>query len=156
MSTPPRKSQLDVLEDILEATTADDVIAAQGLTNAQLRASSVSVTMGQITAVPVAIAINDSLSAAIDLGTARLGRIAMPAGWNAANLTLQTSVDGVTFNNLHKDDGTEYTITAAAGRSILVPLADMLSVRYLKLRSGTSALPVVQTAARSIVLVLVP
>ena len=149
-------SQLEVLLDILKATVADDVLAVRGLTNDELRASAVPVTTSQITTTTTFIAVNGSLSAAVDLGTTRLGRIAMPTAWNAANLTLQTSADGVTFQNLYKDDGTEYSITAAASREIIVNLADMLSVRYLKIRSGTYALPVVQTADRSLTLVLVP
>lgn len=153
--TTTTKSQLDVLQEILAAASGLSSTTA-GLTNEQLRAAAVAVSLGQITTMPISIAINSSLSDAVDLGTARLGRIAMPAEWNAANLTFQTSVDGVTWNNLHDAAGSEYTITAAAGRSILVPLADMLSVRYLKIRSGTSALPVMQTAARSVDLVLVP
>ena len=69
---------------------------------------------------------------------------------------MQTSHDNVTWNPLFDKDGTEYTIKAAAGRSVLIPLSDMLSVRYLRIRSGTLALPVAQGAARSLLLVLVP
>lgn len=127
-----------------------------GLTDTELRASAIPVTVGQITSTTATIASGQSVSSNIDLGLSRLGRIAMPAAWDAANLTLQTSHDGVTFNNLHDKDGTEYTITAAAGRSILIPLADMLSMRYFRIRSGTSAAAVPQTAIRTLTLVLVP
>jgi len=115
------------------------------------------VSAGQITTTTATIAINQSVSDDIDLGLMRLGRIVIPAAWDAANITLQTSHDGVTWSTgLYDATGTEYTITAAASRSIIVPLVDMLSVRYLRLRSGTIATPVAQTAARSIILVLVP
>ena len=141
------------------ATDAAGNPAGVGLTDAQLRATPVPVSAGQITAVITTIASGASVSGDIDLGLMRLGRIVMPtvaAGWTAANLTLQTSHDGADWNNLHDATGTEYTITAAAGRSILVPLADMLSVRYLRIRSGTAAAAVPQAAARSLTLVLVP
>ena len=117
---------------------------------------TLTVTTGQITSVTATIANGASVSGDIDLGAARLGRIAMPAAWTAADLTLQTSHDNVTWNNLFDKDGGEYTIKAAQGRSMLIPLADMLSVRYLRIRSGTSATPVAQAAARSLILVLVP
>jgi hypothetical protein len=94
------------------------------------------------------IAINESLSTAIDLADQRAARIAMPAAWTAANLTFQTSVDGITYNDLYDKDGIEYTVVAAASRSMILPLADWLGVRYVKVRSGTSAAPVVQLAAR--------
>lgn len=126
------------------------------LTDAQLRAAPVIVIAGQITTVAAAIANGASVSGDIDLGTARLGRIAMPAAWTSADLTLQTSFDGIAWNNLYDKDGSEYAIKADAARSVLIPLSDMLSVRYLRIRSGTSATPVAQVAARSLVLVLVP
>lgn len=130
-----------------------------GLTDAELRAAAVPVTVGQITTTTATIASGQSVSGNVDLGLMRLGRIVMPtvaSGWNTANLTLQTSHDGVTFNDLHEKDGTEYAIVAAAGRSIIIPLADMLSVRYLRIRSGTSTAAVNQSAARVLALVLVP
>lgn len=140
-------------------TNAQLVAALAGgpaLTNTQLRAAPVIVVAGQITTTTATIANAASVSADIDLGTARLGRIAMPAAWTAADLTLQTSHDNVTWNSLYDKDGVEYTLKAAAARSVLVPLSDMLSVRYLRIRSGTAALPVAQGAARVLTLVLVP
>lgn len=119
-------------------------------------AGQVPVTTGQITTTTATIAINASISNDIDLGLMRLGRIAMPANWTAASLTFQVSHDGVTWNNLCDMYGVEYTVTASAGNSNIMPLSDMLSVRHLRIRSGTSALPVAQAAARSIILVLVP
>lgn len=121
-------------------------------------AGAIPVTTGQITSVTAAIASGASISGDIDLGTARLGRIAMPAAWTAADLTLQTSHDGTagSWNPLYDKDGAEYTIKAAQARSMLIPLSDMLSVRYLRIRSGTSATPVAQGASRSLLLVLVP
>lgn len=101
------------------------------------------------------IANGESLSAAVDLGGWRVAGIVMPASWTAANLTLQTSPDGETYNNRYDRSGTEYTITAAASRSIQIPLDDLLSVRFIKVRSGTSGSPVNQGAERSITLVLV-
>lgn len=115
-----------------------------------------TVTPGQVAAITATIASGASISNDLDLGLMRLGRIAMPADWTAANITLQVSHNGSAWNNLFDQAGSEYSIVAAAGRSNLIPLSDMLSVRYLRLRSGTSAAPVNQAAARSITLILVP
>lgn len=101
------------------------------------------------------IALNGSLTGVIDLGRARLARIVMPAAWDAANLTFDVSYDGAAFAPLYDASGTEYTVVAAAARSILVPLADFIGVRWLKIRSGPVAGPVVQTAARTFNLALV-
>ena len=119
-------------------------------------AEVVAIDVGSPLPMLVAIFSGSSVSGDIDTGAARLGRIDMPAAWTAADLTLQVSFDNVAWNNLYDKDGVEYVIKAAAARSVLVPLSDMLSVRYLRIRSGTSAAPVAQAAGRSLVLVLVP
>jgi hypothetical protein len=110
----------------------------------------------QVVVTTVTISNGQSLSPAIDLGTARLARIGMPASWTTANLTFQSSTDNVTYRDLYDAYGNEYTVQAAAGRSILINLADFLSIRYLKIRSGTSGTSVNQSADRVLTLTLVP
>lgn len=103
---------------------------------------------------PATIAINASLSDAIHLHNMRLFAIQMPAAWDAANLTFQGSADaGTTYYNVYDDNGAEVTIAAAALRFIIFDPARFLGLQRLKIRSGTSGVPVVQTAARSILLV---
>ncbi len=94
-----------------------------------------------------------SLSDAQDLGGVAVARIVMPDAWTAAVLTVQSSADGVTFSNLYDRYGGEYTIQAAASRAILIPLAELCAMRYLKLRSGTSGSAVNQAAARTITVI---
>lgn len=104
------------------------------------------------------IANGSALSPAIDLGLQRLHRIRLPAGWTAAGLTFQDSDDGVTFGDSYTD-AAEYAVpsaVAAVGRSILVDQALFYGIRFLKVRSGTSAAPVNQAADRVINLVTVP
>jgi hypothetical protein len=121
---------------------------------------TVTTVGGPLYVQPVTISNGTSLSAAVDLETtagigARLARIDMPAAWTAANLTFQASTDGVTYNNLFDSSGGEYTVTAAANAAIIVPLADFIGIRFLKIRSGTSGTPVNQAADRTLQLVLV-
>lgn len=104
----------------------------------------------------VVIASAASLSGAVDLGSSRLARIAMPATWTAANLTFSVSYDGTTFSNLYDAAGVEYTVQAAASREIIVPLTDFIGVQRMKVRSGTAAAAVVQGGDRTLNLVLVP
>lgn len=103
----------------------------------------------------VAIASGESLSAAIDLDEGRLALIQMPASWTTANLTFQGSVDGSNFFDLYDDEGNEVTVTAAASRTIRLPLADWLALRHVKIRSGTTGTPVNQGGARELVAGLV-
>ena len=103
------------------------------------------------------IALNGNLSGAVDTDNGQPIGIAMPAAWDAANLTFQVSHDGgTTFNNLYDKDGTEYTVTASTSRYIILPPADFAGITHFKIRSGTAATPVTQTAARSIPVLVRP
>jgi len=103
----------------------------------------------------VTIANGASLSDAVDLGGRKLVAIDMPASWTAASLTFQASVDGTTFDDLY-DGATERSLTVAASRYLAFNIADWVSVRFLKVRSGTAASAVNQGGDRVITLVVQP
>ena len=113
-----------------------------------------SQTAKKLTTLDCTIASGGSLSAAVDLLGYNLVGIITPAEWTAANITVQNSLDGTTFNNVYDVDGTEYTISAAAARSVMLPPGDVVSLQSIKLRSGTSASAVNQAAARTIKLIV--
>lgn len=96
------------------------------------------------------------LSGIVDCRDGRAAHLVMPSSWTAADLTFQTSYDGTVFSNLYDAFGSEYIVKAAASRAIILPLVDFLGVTYIRVRSGTSAAPVTQSAARGIVVVLQP
>lgn len=98
----------------------------------------------------VTIAANASLSDALDTGLQRVAVLYMPAAWDTARLTLQGSTDGVSYADLYDFMGNEYTVAVAANHAVIIPFSDLIGVRFIKLRSGTGAAPVVQTAVRSI------
>lgn len=99
------------------------------------------------------IAINESLSDAVDLRGADVIRITMPDGWDAADITFQVDDGDGTFRDLYMDWGWELFVTAGAGISIEASVFLRLQqINQIKIRSGTSGVPVVQTAARAIVL----
>jgi hypothetical protein len=104
------------------------------------------------TTTTATIANGASLSGAVDLGGATMVAIQMPANWTAANLTFQLSADGVTYAELQDELGNTFTVTAAASLAIASAAlaATFLGARYLKVRSGTSGVPINQGAARDI------
>jgi hypothetical protein len=61
----------------------------------------------------------------------------------------------VTYDDLY-DSATERSVTAAASRYLAFNIADWVSVRFLKIRSGTAGTPVNQAAARTLTLVVQP
>lgn len=105
--------------------------------------------------VDITIANGASLSTALDLGEGRVAFLVMPAAWTAADISFQVSADGAAFVDLFKPDGTEYTLTVAASRAILLPLADFLGIRHIKIRSGKTGAAVNQAADRAMKLWLV-
>lgn len=98
------------------------------------------------------------LSAGRELYGARPVAIAIPAGWQAADITFQASADGTTWYNLHESGSdTEVTVQAGAEKFITFSTAardQLASVRYLKIRSGTSGTPVDQTGSPTLTLFL--
>ena len=112
---------------------------------------------GQVVTQTATILSGASLSGSIDLGTTRLFAIIMPAAWTSASLTFQGSVDGTNWFNLYTDTGTEVSATVAASQYVVMSSpAQMLGVRYAKVRSGTSGSAVNQGADRALTLVAVP
>lgn len=107
------------------------------------------------------IANGASLSGAVDMQSCTPARIIInpsgaASGWTAANLTFQSSEDGVTFGKLTDEFGTEAQVTvdstAAASGQVTIRLSpgDWWILRWLKIRSGTSGTPVAQGAERTI------
>lgn len=98
-------------------------------------------------------ALGQSLSGVIGLNGQGPVAIHMPADWTAANLTFQacTSSAEASCTNYYDEFGGEVTVTAAAGRTIKVTPADFAGVQWLRIRSGTSGVPVAQAAGRTIV-----
>jgi len=102
------------------------------------------------------IANGESLSAAVDIGDNVVASIVMPAAWTTAVITFDASIDGTTYGPLYDRYGTEYSVQVAATRSIPLSVQDFVGFRYLKIRSGTSGVPVNQAAERIIAIATRP
>lgn len=103
----------------------------------------------------VSIPNGGSLSAAVNVpqGLTLVG-IQMSAAWTAAAITLQGSVDGSVFQDVFNAAGTEVSITTAAARYVaLDPASYQTFVKQIKVRSGTTGVPVNQGAQRDLYLV---
>ena len=98
----------------------------------------------------------ESLSDAVELNGHSVLRIAMPAGWDTADLTFQVSDDGgATFRNVYWDWGAEMVVDAAASTVVeLSPFVRLSHVDQIKVRSGTSGSPVVQSGTVLVLLVV--
>jgi len=94
------------------------------------------------------IASGESLSHKVEVGNGKFHGLSIPAGWaaGATAITFQVSHDGVTWQDLYNDTGTEVSATAAASRNVsLSSIAlDLAPWRFIKIRSGTSASAVTQ------------
>jgi len=118
-----------------------------------LTVAGLALAQGVATAV---IASGQSLSGAVELkpqgrsGFCTAAVMVMPSAWTAADITFQGSIDGSTFGNLHDDSGVEVVVKAAASRVIVLSAAYFWGLRWIRVRSGTSSVPVAQAAQRSI------
>lgn len=102
--------------------------------------------------VSVTIPNGGALSNGVSLGEKTLIGIIVSAAWTAAGLTFQASEDGgITWLDLTDSTGTAVTIAAAgiiAGGRVSLDPTPFIGVDTIRLRSGTSAAPVNQGAAR--------
>jgi len=102
---------------------------------------------------PATIASGASLSGGVNLGGRILTGFYMPAGWTAASITFQASEDGAAWSDVHVAAG-ELSAAVAAGLYEALDPMPFYGVKWLRLRSGTSASPVNQSAARAFTLML--
>lgn len=102
------------------------------------------------------IAAGTALSDAVDLTGVVVSGIYMSGAWTTATLSFQASPDGNTWYEIYEAGSSEYSASAAASTLIPLDVPTMWSVRYLKVRSGSSASPTNQAAERVLTLVVRP
>lgn len=106
---------------------------------------------------PVFVTIPSGTAVApkVNFGGRRLQGIMLPAAWTAADLTFQSSIDDSTYVNLYDEAGVEVNVKAAASRAVRFSNIWLWAgIKFLIVRSGTSAVPVNQAANRDIGLIL--
>lgn len=115
--------------------------------------------------IRVTITTGTALSAPVNLGGRRIVGIKMPAGWDAAGITFaaltrrddSTNPPSDTYGKVQDAGGTEVAITSPA-LDTYVAIADTVALQglgWVKVRSGTAAIPVNQTATRTLFLVVI-
>ena len=111
------------------------------------------------------IAAGESLSAGLDCSAGSIIRLTMPAAWDFANLSFQISGDGVAYSDVYTVEGHEIVIPAIPGTTVIVAdprvssatgggAPDLRGATFIKVRSGTRAHPVIQTAQRTFAVML--
>jgi len=106
-------------------------------------------------ALTVTIANGASLSDAAEVNAGDVVGIIVPTFTSAA-VTFSVSADGSTYVDLFDNAATPAEVTLPAGthnKGYLAPLA-LAAFPFLKVRSGTAALPANQGAARTVTLVV--
>lgn len=94
----------------------------------------------------------DGLSDVIDLGGLGVRSIEMSTAWTNASLTFMGAVKSTdTMSSVRvTTGGTELTYTTTGGYVLNVDPDNFSGLRYLQARSGTTATPVAQAAARTL------
>ena len=106
---------------------------------------------------------NSRQSGSVDLLGGRLVGLQMPSPWTAANITFlgtatfdDNLVSPSIWDPVYSSNGDEVEVMVSNSRIIGIDPKIMLPFRFLRLRSGTSATPVNQVAARTILLIVWP
>jgi len=117
----------------------------------------------QIITINSTIPNGGSLSGIVDCMGFLPYALITPAAWTAAALSAQGSIDGVTFFPIGGSSGAQVALCSAVSPSFMQIIASVFSAnfvgcfpRWLKLRSGTDAVPVNQGADRIFTIMLKP
>ena len=103
----------------------------------------------------VTIGAGASLSGAVQLRELKLLAVITASTWDTAAITFQISFDGVTYFKVWTDAGAEYSIAAVTASTYLaINPVHFLGARYLKVQSGTTAIPVNQADATIVTLIV--
>lgn len=94
--------------------------------------------------VTFSIAGAAAVSSHVNLNGLALEGIIMPGSWTAAGITFQVSQTDSSYVDLYDAAGTEVALVAAASRAILLPHNLLRGWNWVRLRSGTAAVPVGQ------------
>jgi hypothetical protein len=100
----------------------------------------------------IIIPIGQSLSSMpIEINDNLLMAIKPPATWTTADITFKVSHDNVDYYDLYDSAGDEFTVTVVAGKFQYIkdPIA-FAAFNWIKVRSGTTASPVVQAGDRQV------
>lgn len=110
-----------------------------------------------ITSTTATIAKNGTLSGVVNLNGYNKFTIIMPSAWTTASITFQAcDTPSGTFVNLLAETGGEVTVSVAANGvyPLTTSSASLSYLPYIKIRSGTAASPVQQTAERVIKIIM--
>lgn len=102
------------------------------------------------------IGADTSISGKIFTNNFAIFNIIMPSEWTPADITLEVSNDGTSFQHLYADDGTELKVEVSAGNSFTLEHVKAIMLghwKYLKIRSGVAGAFVNQTGARQLKLI---
>ena len=108
------------------------------------------------TTVSTTILAGATTSGAVDMTTPNLAGFApiaffVPVGWTSAKMSLDVSLNGSTWFLLHFADKDFVTKTIAGGETLIDPTYLLRGFPYFRIRSGTSAAPVTQVSAVTLV-----
>ncbi len=83
------------------------------------------------------IAVGESLSDGLDCSSGPIVKVTMPPEWDNANITFQTSTDGMFYNDMFDTDGHEisfkvYPVPQSAARSFAVAVDVMATSMVLE------------------------
>lgn len=105
----------------------------------------------------ITIASTGNLSPAVRLPNGHeLAAIIMPATWTAAGITFRAGYTAAGTADVFGSDGNEVALVVIAAHYVPIAPGLLHGANFIKIRSGTSATPVAQAAARTLTVITRP
>ncbi|WP_029418030.1 hypothetical protein [Brevundimonas bacteroides] len=148
-------------EDVLAFPGSPQTIAVTpGQRLAFIEAPAIAAPVGNapLVEITVAFAAGDSISAEIDIGSAKVVGITVPNGWTTADLAVSVA-NGAAFSPAFDQLGVEQLVKVGAltaARRVAIDAADFLHLSRFKLRSVLNGAAVPQVAARTLTVIIQP
>lgn len=148
-------------EDVLAFPGSPQTIAVvpgQKLAFVQTPAIAAPVGNAPLVEISVAFVAGESLSAEVDIGSAKVVGVTVPNGWTTADLGLSVA-NGAGFAPAFDQLGVEQLIKVgalAAARRVAIEPSAFLHLARFKLRSVLNGAAVPQVAARTLTLIIQP
>lgn len=98
------------------------------------------------------IEAGESLSGPLNCSAGTILKVTMPMEWTMADLTFQTSSDGLGFNDIFDRDGREVTVRCGGANTAVIGLN--YNIGWVKFRSGSRERPIPQAAQREFAVAL--
>jgi hypothetical protein len=110
--------------------------------------------MPPVAAISATIAAGESLSTPINLTNGTPVALFIPSTWKSARMTFLMSADGQVYGDVFDKFANEISINVEPGTVVQIDPTNNRGAVYMKVRSGSRSLPVIQSVQQELMVFL--